>query len=101
MCRRHREEAVVGDDAVIISGTIRNDYEEDYYIVIAAALYNPEGDEVGMILTPNSPKPCWFAYNRVSRASIWQFEIWIKYDRQDVTDYELFLPYRPSTWPFP
>ena len=89
-----------GDHAVIISGTIRNDYEEDYYVAISASLYNPEGEKVGTVLSPSAPIPG-FAVARVTRGSTSPFEIWIKYDRQDVADYELFLPYRPSTWPFP
>ncbi len=92
-----------GDDAVIISGTIRNDYEEDYYFVaISATLYNSEGDEVGAVFSPSSPL-AGMAVARVPRGSVSPFEIWVKYDRQDVTDYELFLPYPPSplSRPFP
>ncbi len=89
-----------GDDAVIISGTIRNDYEEDYYVAISASLYNPEGEKVGTVLSPSAPIPG-FAVARVTRGSTSPFEIWVKYDRQDVMEYELFLPYQPSTWPFP
>ena len=95
-----RAKVFVGDDAVIISGTIRNDYEEDYYVAISASLYNPEGEKVGTVLSPSAPIPG-FAVARVTRGSTSPFEIWVKYDRQDVADYELFLPYRPSTWPFP
>ncbi len=92
-----------GDDAVIISGTIRNDYEEDYYYVaISATLYNSEGDEVGAVFSPSSPL-AGMAVASVPRGSVSPFEIWVKYDRQDVADYELFLPYTPSplTQPFP
>ena len=98
-----RAKVFVGDGAVIISGTIRNDYEEDYYYVaISATLYNPEGDEVGTVLSPSAPISG-FAIARVTRGSVSPFEIWVKYDRQDVTDYELFLPYSPSplSRPFP
>ena len=95
-----RAKVFVGDDAVIISGTIRNDYEEDYYVAISASLYNPEGEKVGTVLSPSAPIPG-FAVARVTRGSTSPFEIWVKYDRQDVMEYELFLPYQPSTWPFP
>ena len=94
------KKAVKGDDAVIISGTIRNGYEEDLFIMITADLYDSEGDKVGTILSPNAPVHG-FAVVFVTRASVSPFEIWVKYDQQDVTEYELFLAYPPSTWPPP
>ena len=95
-----RGKVVAGDNAVIISGTVRNDYEEDYYVAISATLYTSEGDEVGTVLSPSAPVGG-FAVAFVTRGSVSAFEIWVRYDQQDVTDYELFLPYRPSIWPFP
>jgi len=94
------EKAVKGDDAVIISGTIRNGYEEDLYIMITADLYDSEGDKVGTILSPDAPVHG-FVVVFVTRASVSPFEILVKYDQQDVTEYELFLASPPSTWPPP
>ncbi|HUV52591.1 MAG TPA: hypothetical protein VMW64_05905 [Dehalococcoidia bacterium] len=92
--------ATKGDKAVIISGTIRNDYEEDYFVAVTADIYNKKGEKVGMVLSPSAPLPG-FAVTYVKKASSSQFEIWIKYDRQDVESYRIFMAYPPSTYPFP
>jgi hypothetical protein len=89
-----------GDEAVIISGTIRNDYEEDYFVAVTADIYNKKGEKVGMVLSPNAPLPG-FAVTFVAKASTSPYEIWIKYDLQDVKSYRIFIAYSPSIYPPP
>jgi hypothetical protein len=91
---------VKGDRAIIISGEIRNDYEADYYILITADVYNSGDKKIGIILSPSAPLPG-FSSIFIKRASTAPFEIWVKYEQQDVTRYQLFIPYPPSTFPFP
>jgi len=93
-------QAVKGDRAIIISGEIRNDYEADYYISITADVYNSGGKEIGIILSPGAPAPG-FSSIFIKRASTAPFEIWVKYEQQDVTRYQLFIAYPPSTFPPP
>ena len=46
-----------GDPCIIINGTIRNDYDKDYYFAITANVYNFAGDKIEPVLTINSPQP--------------------------------------------
>jgi hypothetical protein len=93
-------QAVKGDRAIIISGEIRNDYEVDYFISITADVYNSGDEKIGIILSPGAPAPG-FSLIFIKRASNSSFEIWVKYEQQDVTRYELFIAYPPSAFPPP
>jgi ABC-type antimicrobial peptide transport system permease subunit len=46
-----------GDPCIIINGTLRNDYDKDYYFAITANVYNSDGDKIEPVLTINSPNP--------------------------------------------
>lgn len=41
--------ANVGDLGIIINGTIKNEYDRDYYILMSARTFNPEGALIGCI----------------------------------------------------
>jgi len=89
-----------GDPCVIINGTIRNDYDRDYYFSITADLYNSEGEKVGIILTDNAPFHG-FTVAYVRSGHTGYFEMHVKYDKKDIKNYDLFLKYRPHERPPP
>ena len=87
-----------GDACVIINGTIKNEYDSDYYFGITADVYNSAGETIGPILTADSPQPG-FTVASVDKGAIGYFEIQIKYDAKDITSYELFVAFEPSEIP--
>jgi flagellar basal body-associated protein FliL len=89
-----------GDPCVIINGTIRNDYDNDYYFGITANVYNSAGETIGPILTVNSPQPG-FTVAFVDKGATGYFEIQIKYDAKDITSYDLFVAFEPYETPPP
>jgi hypothetical protein len=89
-----------GDPCIIINGTIRNDYDEDYYFCITADVYNSKGEKIEPILTINSPQPG-FTVEKVKRAAVGLFEIQIKHDRKDIVRYDLFIAFEPTETPPP
>ena len=89
-----------GDPCVIINGTIRNDYENDYYFSITAEVLNSGGLNIGPILTVDSPQPG-FTVTYAEKDANGNFKIQIKYNAKDITDYELFVAYEPYETPPP
>ena len=89
-----------GDLCVIINGTIRNDYDEDYYFGITADVYNSKGEKIVPILTINSPQPG-FAVEKVNSDAVGVFKIQIKYDGKDIVSYDLFIAFEPTETPPP
>jgi hypothetical protein len=89
-----------GDSCVIINGTIRNDYDEDYYFGITADVYNSKGEKIEPILTINSPQ-LGFTVAKVNSGAVDVFEIQIKYDGKDIASYDLFIAFEPSETPPP
>ena len=87
-----------GDPCVIINGTIRSDYDADYYFCITADVYNSKGEKIGPILTINSPVPG-FTVAKVNKGAVGFFEIQIKYDRKDIVSYDLFVAFEPTETP--
>jgi len=89
-----------GDPCIVITGTIRNDYDEDYYFCITADVYNSKGEKIGPILTINSPQPG-FTVEKINRAAVGVFEIQIKHDGKDIASYDLFIAFEPTETPPP
>jgi hypothetical protein len=89
-----------GDSCVIINGTIRNDYNEDYYFGITADVYNSKGEKIGPILTINSPQPG-FTLEKVNSDAEGVFEIQVRYDEKDIASYDLFIAFEPTETPPP
>ncbi|HLE75398.1 MAG TPA: hypothetical protein VI864_05065 [Candidatus Bathyarchaeia archaeon] len=93
--------ANAGDPCVIISGTIRNDYDKDYYFAITADVYNSKGEIIGPfgsewpILTSSAPMPG-FTVAHVHSGAVGSFEMQIKYDAEDIVSYTLFLAWQPT-----
>lgn len=87
-----------GDPCVIINGTIRNEYDKDYYFGITANVYNSTGEKIGPILTINSPMPS-FTVSQAHSNSEGFFEIRIKYAAKDIVSYTLFVAFEPTVTP--
>ncbi|AKG91944.1 hypothetical protein GAH_00721 [Geoglobus ahangari] len=88
-----------GDTCVIISGVIRNDYDEDYYIPLSAVLYNSEGEKTGMVVQPERPDR--FTVVHVKSGEIAIFKLYVLCNECDAVDYEVFIPFKPSKIPPP
>jgi hypothetical protein len=89
-----------GDPCVFINGTVRNEYDRDYYFCVTTEAHNSTGAKIGPILTVNSPQPG-FTAAEVNSNSTGAFAIQIRYAGEDVVDYELFLAFEPSEVPPP
>jgi len=89
-----------GDPCIVINGTIRNDYDRDHYFAITANVYNAAGEKIEPILTSNSPQPG-FAIVQINKGSMGFFELQLRYDGTDISNYDLFLAFEPSEVPPP
>lgn len=87
-----------GDPCVIISGTIRNDYK-DQWVPLGAYLYNAKDERVGTTVT-YSAKP-WFEAVEVESNGTGIFEIRVKYNKKDVSCYDIYLWWEPTASPPP
>jgi len=90
--------ANAGDPCVVISGTIRNDYDKDYWFAITGDVYNSKGESIGPILTEHSPHPG-FTVTYADSGAVESFEMRIKYDAKDIVRYDLFLAWQPTEIP--
>lgn len=89
-----------GDPCVIINGTIRNDYDKDYFFCIGANVYNSKGEKVEPILTIYSPGLD-FTVAFAKSGSTGDFLIQLPYGRKDIKSYDLFIAYNPEETPPP
>jgi len=87
-----------GDSCVIINGTIKNEYDNDYYFGISADVYNSAGETIEPILTADSPQPG-FTVAFVDKGATGYFEIQIKYAAKGIASYDLFVAFEPSETP--
>lgn len=89
-----------GDPAVIIQGTLRNDYQEDSWFGLSADVYNSDGQKVGNVVSSFLPmETCVVLF--APRGSVTPFEIYVNYDGTDITKYQLFLCIGPVDQPPP
>lgn len=90
-----------GDPCVIINGTIRNDYDKDYYIPLSADVFNSRGEQVGTVISYNAALPG-FTEVYVKSGYTAPFEMQIKYGGEDdIVHYDIFVEYQPTEWPLP
>lgn len=89
-----------GDLCIIINGTIENHYDTDYYFSLTAEVINSDGDTVEPVLTEDSPHPG-FIVVFVEKDASGYFEMKIKYDFKDITQYDLFVAFEPYDTPPP
>jgi hypothetical protein len=80
-----------GDPAVIIKGTVRNDYDSYYYFAITGDLYNSKGEKLeGANYIFNLPVGE-FVEMHVSANSFGTFELRFGYGGEDIEHYDLYL----------
>ena len=80
--------ANVGDIGVVITGTIKNEYDRDYYICMAAHAFNSEGEQIGGSIDPGPV--CGIIAPYVKSGQTGDFELHLKY-REDIERIELFV----------
>ncbi len=76
-----------GDPVVIIRGTVKNEYDRDYYVAIMLISSIQRGEKAGQIV---DPPICCFTATFVKSNSTGSFELHVKYDGKDVERYDLF-----------
>jgi hypothetical protein len=89
-----------GDPAAIIRGTVRSDYQEDFYIGLSADVYDSEGQKLGVVVSPSAPLEG-FAVLFVHSGNITPFRLHVPYEGTDVASYHVFLGVAPSDFPPP
>ena len=72
-----------GDACIIINGTVRNEYDEDYYICLSGQIYDTKEEHVGYMVK------CPFITIFVESGEISFFELYIKHDKQDIVRYDI------------
>ena len=80
--------ANVGDLGIVITGTIKNEYDRDYYICMAAHAFNSEGEQIGGSIDPGPV--CGIIAPYVKSGQTRDFELHLKY-REDIERIELFV----------
>ena len=80
--------ANVGDIGIVITGTIKNEYDRDYYICMAARAFNSEGEQIGFSIDPGPV--CGVIAPYVKSGQTRDFELHLKY-REDIERIELFV----------
>jgi hypothetical protein len=94
--------AKTGDPCIIVNGTIRNDYDADYYIGLTANAYNSSGEKAGTIVNVGGSHP-WFAFTTTHTQSKGTdtFQIYIKYNGTDIKSYDIYAAFMPGPSPPP
>lgn len=80
--------ANVGDLGIVITGTIKNEYDRDYYICMVAHAFNSEGEPIGGSIDPGPV--CGIIAPYVKSGQPGDFELHLKY-REDIERIELFV----------
>ena len=89
----------IGDAVVVITGEVLNNYDGDYYFAISGDLFTFEGEKLeGTDYLMNGPVGE-FTVLHVPSSSYGVFELFFKYDGQDVESYDLFLALEPQDSP--
>ncbi|MGA9141609.1 MAG: hypothetical protein WBZ29_15400 [Methanocella sp.] len=79
-----------GEHCVIVTGTIRSDYDQEYWIEPSVQLYNKTADKVGQVTMRDSP---WKSFEvvRTLGNTTSNFKLYVKYDKNDIDRYEIYL----------
>jgi hypothetical protein len=80
--------ATVGDPGIVITGTIKNEYDRDYFVCMAAHAFNSEGERIGGSIDPGPI--CGVIAPYVKCGQTGNFELHLKY-REDIERIELFV----------
>ena len=78
----------MGDPGIVITGTIKNEYDRDYYICMAAHAFNSEGEQIGHSIDPGPV--CGVIALHVGSGQTRDFELHLRY-REDIERIELFV----------
>ncbi len=90
-----------GEPCVVVTGTIRSDYDRDYWMGLKVQLYNVSGYKVGTVTDLTVPFKDVIIVNTKSNVTR-SFEIYVKYDNKDVSRYDIYLGNnQPMTKPHP
>ena len=89
-----------GDPAVIIQGSVRSDYQEDFYIGLSADIYDSEGQKLGRVVSPFAPIEG-FTVLFVRSGNTNPFRLHVPYEGTDVASYHIFLGVAPMDFPPP
>ncbi len=93
--------ANVGDQIVIITGKIRNDYDREYYFAITGDLYTSKGERLrGPDYILDGPIGE-FTVTYAPANDFGIFELHFKYEKQDIEKYILCLAMEPQEIPPP
>ena len=77
ICLRSSEGAKAGDPGILIRGTLKNEYEKDYYIFLSATAYDSKGNILGTSL--DSGPICGMIAPYVKNNKTENFELHLKY----------------------
>ncbi len=81
-----------GDPCVIINGTVRNDDNDVYFLLIRAQLYNSSDEKVGQIIMPTYYYIPQKQYDTLFPSkNVSAFSVTIKYDKKDIKKYDILL----------
>lgn len=84
-----------GDPCVIVTATIRNDYEEEwphgYFISLTVYLYNTKGELVPAPVMTYGQLFCGMVEVNLRRGETTTVDIYVAYDKQDIDHYELYI----------
>ena len=81
--------ANVGDLGIVIAGTIKNEYDRDYYICMAAHAFNSQGEQIGGSIDSRGPI-CGVIALYVKSQQTKSFRLHLKY-REDIERIELIV----------
>lgn len=81
-------EANEGDPGIVITGTIKNEYDRDYYICMSAYAFNSEGEQIGHSI--DQGPVCGIVAPYVKSGQSGDFELHLKYS-EDIERIELFV----------
>jgi hypothetical protein len=90
-------EAHAGDPCVMINGALRNEYNRSYYIDLSAQLYDANGKPVGYVLTDPPAHNLGQVYAESNSTANFSFKV--KYDKKDVSRYEISALLAPAALP--
>ena len=77
ICGRPGDPARAGDAGIVIRGTLKNEYDKDYYIFLSAEAYDSKGNLLGRNLDPGPV--CGMIAPHVESNKSEKFELHLKY----------------------
>lgn len=85
-----------GDPYVEINGTIKNEYDKDYFFWLYGNIENKSGETVGHTLAGHLAGSFNAPYIHLNKSSTTSFSMKIAYNKTDVESYLIYLPAPPN-----